>query len=44
MAISVEDIESLPDNVYDIAIDPAHGGKDLGAQNNGYYESDIVLK
>ena len=44
MAISVEDIENLPDNVYDIAIDPAHGGKDLGAQNNGYYESDIVLK
>ncbi len=44
MSISVEDIESLPDNVYDIAIDPAHGGKDLGAQNNGYYESDIVLK
>lgn len=44
MAISVEDIESLPDNVYDIAIDPAHGGKDLGAQNNEYYESDIVLK
>lgn len=44
MAITVESIEKLPDNVYDIAIDPAHGGKDLGAQNNGYYESDIVLK
>lgn len=42
--ISVESIDNLPDNVYDIAIDPAHGGKDLGAQNNGYFESDIVLK
>lgn len=44
MAITVESVEKLPDNVYDIAIDPAHGGKDLGAQNNGYFEANIVLK
>ncbi len=38
----------LPENVYDISIDPGHGGKDPGAigKLNGveYHESDLTLK
>ena len=34
----------LPDDVYDIAIDPSRGGKDLGYTSGDYTESDIVLK
>ena len=40
--------EKLPENVYDISIDPGHGGKDPGAigylNNNEYHESDLTLK
>lgn len=43
MGLACNSIESLPNDVYDIAIDPGHGGKDVGATSNGYYESDIVL-
>ena len=43
MGISVSPTDKLPDNVYDIAIDPGHGGNDSGAKNNGYSESDLVL-
>ena len=31
-------------NIYDIVIDPGHGGKDSGANKNGYYESDLTMK
>lgn len=38
----------LPNDVYDITIDPGHGGKDIGASGklNGtnYHEADITLK
>ena len=34
----------LPDDIYDIVIDPGHGGKDVGASKNGYYESKINLE
>ena len=38
---------NLPDNVYDVSIDPGHGGKDPGAigKLNGieYYESNLTL-
>lgn len=38
----------LPNNVYDIAIDPGHGGKDTGAifylNDKEYHESDLALK
>lgn len=30
-------------NVYDIVIDPGHGGKDGGASNKGYKETDFTL-
>lgn len=33
----------LPSDVYDIVIDPGHGGKDPGAQSGSYSERDIVL-
>jgi len=38
----------LPENVYDISIDPGHGGKDPGAigklDGKEYYESNLTLK
>lgn len=33
----------LPQDVYDIVIDPGHGGKDPGAESGSYREADIVL-
>ena len=33
----------LPSDIYDIVVDPGHGGKDPGAQSGGYRESDVVL-
>ena len=43
MYISVN-YEKLPDNVYDVVIDPGHGGGDPGAEFNGYREADLALK
>ncbi len=34
----------LPSNIYDVVIDPGHGGKDVGANKNGQYESKINLE
>ena len=31
------------DNIYDIVIDPGHGGVDGGADNNGYKETDFNM-
>lgn len=40
--------EKLPEDVYDISIDPGHGGRDPGAigylDNSEYHESDLTLK
>ena len=44
MGLFVSKIDTLPDNVYDIAIDASHGGKDTGATYKKYKEADIVLK
>lgn len=30
--------------IYDITIDPGHGGMDTGANNGSYYESDYTMK
>ena len=44
MNLNVESISSLPNDVYDIAIDPGHGGKDKGAKFGEYTEAEIALK
>ena len=44
MSINVSKADSLPDGVYDIAIDPGHGGRDKGAKSGEYTEADLVLK
>ena len=36
--------ENTDENVYDIVIDPGHGGMDSGANKNGYYESELTMK
>ena len=43
MVISCSKCDSLPNNVYDIAIDASHGGIDTGAKKGKNRESDIVL-
>lgn len=44
MTLKVKDV-NLPDEVYDIVIDPGHGGKDSGAisPSGKYYEKNITL-
>lgn len=32
------------DDIYDIVIDPGHGGMDSGANKNGYREADLTMK
>lgn len=34
LALNVEAVRALPDDVYDIVIDPGHGGRDSGAISN----------
>ena len=34
----------LPEDVYDIVIDPGHGGSDVGAVSGEYYEKDLSLE
>ena len=43
IGLFVSKIDSLPDNIYDIAIDASHGGKDSGAIYKKQKEADIVL-
>lgn len=33
----------LPKGVYDVVVDPGHGGKDPGAESGSYKESEVVL-
>lgn len=42
MMMKVEKVKN--DEVYDIVIDPGHGGIDGGASKNGYKETDFTLK
>ena len=44
MKLNVIKTDSLPENVYDIVIDPGHGGTDAGAKSNGKNEAEIVLE
>lgn len=43
MSINVNTVNELPADVYDIAIDPGHGGLDVGATSGDYHEAEIVL-
>lgn len=43
MKIAVAEANNLPDDVYDIVIDPGHGGNDLGAKSGEYNEASLVL-
>ena len=44
LVLNINKVSKLPDNVYDVVIDPGHGGSDSGAiSTSGDYESDIVL-
>ena len=43
MLISVEKASSLPNDVYDIAIDPSRGGRDKGSTSGDLTEADLVL-
>ena len=36
--------DKLPDDVYDIVIDPGHGGIDTGASNGSHHESKYTLE
>lgn len=44
MGLFVSVADSLPDDVYDIVIDPGHGGTDSGTESDGYNEADLVLE
>lgn len=43
MSLDVSRVASLPKDVYDVVIDPGHGGADAGAVYKEYKESSIVL-
>ena len=43
MVLNNEDVK-LPSDIYDVVVDPGHGGNDVGANKNGYYESKINLE
>ena len=44
LMLKVENVLNLPEDVYDILIDPGHGGTDPGAIGNGATEAEEVLK
>ena len=43
LGFHITTVNELPDNVYDVVIDPGHGGSDVGAVNGRYMESEIAL-
>jgi len=43
MYVSVKD-KKLPDNYYDVVIDPGHGGEDPGASFSSYTEAELNLE
>ncbi len=44
LALNITKVHKLPDNVYDVVIDPGHGGNDTGAISGKYQEDEIVLE
>ena len=43
LMISVKEITELPEDVYDLIIDPGHGGIDQGTVGNGLFEANEAL-
>ena len=43
LGFHITTVKELPDDVYDVVIDPGHGGSDVGAVNGRYMESEIAL-
>ena len=44
LALNINTVSKLPDDVYDVVIDPGHGGNDTGAISGNYEEQKIVLE
>ena len=44
LALNINKVSKLPEEVYDIVIDPGHGGNDTGAISGRYEEDEIVLE
>ena len=42
--LTIDVSENDDDNIYDVVIDPGHGGMDSGASKNGYKEADFTMK
>ncbi len=43
LLLNIETVSELPEDVYDVVIDPGHGGNNGGAVSGEYIESEIVL-
>ena len=43
LGFHITEVNELPEDVYDVVIDPGHGGSDVGAVSGRYMESEIVL-
>ncbi len=43
LVLNITQVSKLPSDVYDVVIDPGHGGSDVGAVSGSYEESEIVL-
>lgn len=43
LTLDVTKASKLPENVYDVVVDPGHGGSDVGAVSGRYQEADIAL-
>ena len=44
LALNINTVSELPEDVYDVVIDPGHGGNDTGAISGDYEEDKIVLE
>lgn len=44
LTLSISTVSRLPEDVYDVVIDPGHGGNDTGAISGTYEEEEIVLE
>mgnify|MGYP002797945375 FL=1 len=43
LTLDITKVSKLPENVYDVVVDPGHGESDVGAVSGRYQEADIAL-